>query len=836
LRLAYHGEHIMSAMLFDLRHALRTLLKAPVFTTVTIVTLALGIGANSAMFSLVNAALLRPLGYVDSERLVLMYEGIPQAGLPKLPGSAPDIIDMRQYQRSFSRLAAFTEQTMELSGVGQPERLTAVRVEPDIFPMLGIEPIVGRTFAAEEDRPGVHVAVLGYPLWQRLFGGRPDAIGSVVRLDRRAYTIVGVMPSSFEFPKRGPMFNATPADLWIPMAWTDAQREARGSMFNNSILGRLKPGVSFEQASADLTALGPRIRENYPPILRNSRYQLEIFGAPLRDEIAGQIRTPLLVLFAAVGLVLLVACANVANLILSRAASRQRELNVRLALGAPRSRLLQLLLCESLALALTGGVLGLVAARVVLDAVPAVLATGLPGLQDVALDGRVVMFTVGVSMLTAVIFGLVPLFTSERDVSAALHEGSARTAGGTRGHRVQQVLVTVTVGLAVVLLVGAGLLVRSFSALMATDPGFNPQQVLTLSVALPIDAYASGSSVGAFARALHERLRSIPGVRGVSLSTDVPLESNERRAMTPDSVAESGAPPSVALTWTVGDYFGTLGVPIRRGRTFTSTEDDEFRPVAIVSESLAARFWPGQDAVGKQIKSGLRETKRPWLEIVGIAGDAHDGPLTNEPTIHVYVPFSHILPDLDQLGEAGSGFGRTLRIALLAQGDPAALVTPARAQIAQLDSALPVTRIATMEQQVADSMAPQSFSTAVLAAFAAGALLLAAIGLYGVLAFAVAQRTREIGVRIALGASRRSVLAMVVRQGMLLVAAGLAIGLAGAVGLTRLMTTLLYRTQPFDPWTFATVPIVLATAALLACYLPARRAARVEPMVALRTE
>jgi putative ABC transport system permease protein len=836
LRLAYHGEHIMSAMLFDLRHALRTLLKAPVFTTVTIVTLALGIGANSAMFSLVNAALLRPLGYVDSERLVLMYEGIPQAGLPKLPGSAPDIIDMRQYQRSFSRLAAFTEQTMELSGVGQPERLTAVRVEPDIFPMLGIEPIVGRTFAAEEDRPGVHVAVLGYPLWQRLFGGRPDAIGSVVRLDRRAYTIVGVMPSSFEFPKRGPMFNATPADLWIPMAWTDAQREARGSMFNNSILGRLKPGVSFEQASADLTALGPRIRENYPPILRNSRYQLEIFGAPLRDEIAGQIRTPLLVLFAAVGLVLLVACANVANLILSRAASRQRELNVRLALGAPRSRLLQLLLCESLALALTGGVLGLVAARVVLDAVPAVLATGLPGLQDVALDGRVVMFTVGVSMLTAVIFGLVPLFTSERDVSAALHEGSARTAGGTRGHRVQQVLVTVTVGLAVVLLVGAGLLVRSFSALMATDPGFNPQQVLTLSVALPIDAYASGSSVGAFARALHERLRSIPGVRGVSLSTDVPLESNERRAMTPDSVAESGAPPSVALTWTVGDYFGTLGVPIRRGRTFTSTEDDEFRPVAIVSESLAARFWPGQDAVGKQIKSGLRETKRPWLEIVGIAGDAHDGPLTNEPTIHVYVPFSHILPDLEQLGEAGSGFGRTLRIALLAQGDPAALVTPARAQIAQLDSALPVTRIATMEQQVADSMAPQSFSTAVLAAFAAGALLLAAIGLYGVLAFAVAQRTREIGVRIALGASRRSVLAMVVRQGMLLVAAGLAIGLAGAVGLTRLMTTLLYRTQPFDPWTFATVPIVLATAALLACYLPARRAARVEPMVALRTE
>jgi putative ABC transport system permease protein len=827
----------LGSLLFDFRHSVRTLLKAPVFTTVTILTLALGIGANSAMFSLVNAALLRPLGYVEPERLMFIYEGFPQANLPKFPGSAPDIIDMRQYQRSFSRLAAFDEQEMELSGHGQPQRLTTVRVESDLFPMLGVAPILGRTFRPEEDRPGVTVAVLGYPLWQRLFNGRPEAVGAVVRLDRRPYTVVGVMPASFEFPKRGPQFNGTPADLWVPMGWSDMQRQARGSMFNNSILARLKPGVSIEQAMSELKGLGPRIRENYPPVLRNPRFHLEIAGIPIREEISGQIRTPLLVLFAAVGLVLLVACTNVATLVLSRAASRRRELNVRLALGASRIRVLQLLLSESFLLAIAGGMLGLAAARLVLDAVPAVLSTSLPGLQDVALDGRVLAFTLGVSILTAIVFGLVPMFTSDRDVSVALHDGAGRTTGGPRVHRVQQALVTVTVSVAVVLLVGAGLLVRSFAALTAADPGFRPQQVLTLSVALPIDAYPTGQSVGIFVKNLHERLQAIPGVRRASLSTDVPLESNERRAMTPETTADaSNRAPSVALSWTFGDYFGTLGVPITRGRAFTSVEEALPRPVAIVSEALAAKYWPGQDPVGKRIKYGLPESPTPWLEIVGIAGNAHDGPLTNEPTIHVYVPFNHILPELDRLGKAGIGFGRTIRLALEARSDPSALVAPTREQVAAVDPALPVTRIATMEQQIAESIAPQSFSTAVLTAFAAGALLLAAIGLYGVLAFAVAQRTREIGVRIALGASRGSVLALVVREGMALVAIGLIFGLAGAIATTRLMTTLLYRTEPLDPWTFAAVPVVLASVALLACYLPARRAARVEPMVALRTE
>ena len=824
----------MSSLMFDLRHAIRTLIKAPVFAAVTVLTLALGIGADSAIFSLVNAALLRPLGFADADRLILIHEGIPQADMPKIPASAPDIIDLQSYQRSFSGLGTYRNGSFELSGRGEPRRIPGTRISASLFPLLGAEPMLGRHFTDEEDTPGHDVVLLSYRLWQQIFAGQPDAVGSTIRLDRRPFTIVGVMPASFEFPKRGPQFNNEPADIWIPIAFSPFERQARGSMFNNSVIARLKPGTSFEQASAELAALGPRIRENYPPEIRNSPYQLELSGSPLRDEIAGRVRTPLLVLFAAVGLVLLVACANVANLVLSRAASRHRELNVRLALGAPRARILQLLLCESVLLAAAGGALGLLVGSAALRALPAVLATSLPGIQDVTLDARVLAFTLGVSVLTAILFGLVPMFTSDRNVSAALHDGSGRTAGGTRGHRIQQALVTVTVSLAVVLLVGAGLLARSFAALTRVDPGFRPHQVLTMSVALPAQGYPGADRVAAFARAVHERARELPGTRAASVSSDVPLESGERRAFAPDVPAGSGAPTSVALTWTFGDYFRTLGIPLVRGRAFTPEEDTEVRPVVVVSESLARQFWPGQDPIGKRLKWGLASSRTPWLTIVGVVGDVHDGPIGVEPTIHAYAPFSHLVPELRDFTIANATID--LRVALLAAGDPATLAQPARRLVAAIDPSLPVTKMATMEQQVADTVAPQRFSMLVLAAFAGGALLLAAIGLYGVLAFAVAQRTREIGVRIALGASHGGVLRMVVRQGMTLVAVGLVVGLVLAFAVTRAMTSLLYRTEPFDPVTFAAVPLVLAAVALLACYLPARRASRVEPVVALRTE
>jgi len=833
----HEKEGPMSSLAFDLRHAVRMLAKAPAFTIVTILTLGLGIGANTATFSLVNTALLTPLGYHDPDRLALVYEGIPQASLPKLPASPPDLLDFKRYQTSFSGVAAFRSSSIELSGGHEPQRIDIARVSAELFPVLGVNAVIGRTFTSSEDAPGHDVVVLSYGLWQRLFGGRPDIVGATVRLDRRPFEVIGIMPESFEFPKRGPVFNGTPAQAWIPIAFSEAEtgEAARGMFFNNSVVARLKPGLSLEEAHSELAVLAGRIRENYPPVLKKTSWQLAMSAAPLRDEIAGQIRTPLLLLFAAVALVLLVVCANVANLILSKAASRQHELGVRLALGAPRARLLQLLLCESVLLSVAGGVLGVGIAAVILRTLPSVIATSLPGLDTVAMDYRVLTFTLSVSMLTALAFGLVPLVTSDNRVSSALHEAGARTAGGGRGQRVQQVLVTATVTMAVVLLVGAGLLVRSFTALVATETGFLANQVLTISVDLPREAYPRGETVMRFAQNMLGSAKALAGVRAASISTDVPLESNESRGMTAEAPTSTGSSPAVIVTWTFGDYFRALGVPLKAGRSFTSDEDTQIRPVAIVSESLARHYWPGQHAIGKRIKWGVGESRAPWMTIVGVARDAKDGAIRDDPRMHVYVPFALLMPEIDGL-PAGSPFGRQLRIALLSGSEASTLIPAGRSALTALDPALPVTRIATMRRSLDAALAPQRFSTLVLSAFAAGALLIAAVGLYGVLAFAVSQRTREIGVRIALGARVSDVVALVVRQGMRLVAVGMVLGLIGALALGRVMGALLYRTDHYDPLTFIVCPIVLGLVALVACYLPARRAARIEPLTALRTE
>jgi predicted permease len=829
------GESQMGSVLFDLRHSVRALISSPIFTAVTVITLALGIGANSAIFSLVNAVLLRPLGYQDPERLMMIHEIIPESRVPRFGVSPADYADLDQYQGSFTDIGAYRTRAMELSGSGTPESISVAQTTAAVFPLLGAAAADGRTFLPAEDQSEQSVAVITESLRRRRFAAS-SPVGERIVLDRRPYTIVGVMPAGFEFPKRGPQFNGSPAEVFLPLVFNPFERQARGMFYNHSVIGRLKDGVTMEQAARDTAALAARISENYPAQLRNSGMTLQIAATPMLEEISGQVRRPLLILLGAVGLVLVVACANVANLFLSRAVARQREMGVRVALGASRHRLFQMLLVESLLLALASGAAGLLIANWVLRAVPAVLTASLPGLSDVSLDIRVVSFTIGLSIVTALFFGLVPMVAGmKRELTDALREG-ARSAGGRRQHRLQGGLVVASVALAFVLLVASGLLIRSFNNLMNAESGIHALNVLSLEVSLPYAGYNQAPRVRSFYQTVHERITAIPGVRAGVVTTDLPLRADgERRAFFPEGADPSGGiPPSIALTWSHGNYFTTFGIPLIRGRNFTTEEQMENRLVVIVSKNLADRYWPGEDPIGKRLKWGLASSPGPWQTVVGVAGDVVDGPLGSVPVIHVYSPYSETN---DQgLASPIGGLWRNMKVAVNGEVDAAALTTSVRAAIAAVDPALAIANVTTMREVVRDLSAPQRFSASVLTAFAAGALLLAGIGLFGVLAFGVAQRTREIGVRVALGAARSEVVGLIVKQGMLLVAIGLVIGLFGSLAATRVMQSLLYETDVYDPLTFAIVPALLAIVSLGACYVPARRAAIVDPMVTLRSE
>jgi putative ABC transport system permease protein len=837
---APRGEPVMRSLAFDVRHGFRALCKAPAFTFVTVATLALGIGANSAIFSLVNAVLVRPLGYHAPDRLMLVYEAIPESGMARFDVSPPDYLDLVQYQQVFSAMGAYRTRSFELSGAGDPEQIDAAEVTTTLFAVLGSDAAHGRTFVADDERES-NVAVISHGLWMRRFGGG-DPLGAAIVLDRRPYTIVGVMPASFEFPKRGASSNAEPADVWLPLVFNPFERQARGMFYNQSVLGRLRDGVPPAQAARDLSALARRIQDNYPAALRNA-FTLRIEASMLVDELSGQVRRPLLILLAAVGLVLLVACANVANLVLSRSVVRQREIGVRAALGASRLRLFQVLLAEGVLLAAAGGALGLALGYWSVKAVPAVLATSLPGVSDVRIDWRVVAFTSLLSLGSAILFALVPLGAGlRRDLHDLLREGSPRTSGGRRQHRVQATLVVGSVALAFILLVCAGLFVRSFRNLVGDHTGVGTSNVLTLQVRLPYAGYNDAGRIRTFYRTLEEQLRTTPGVGAAAIATDLPLEPDgERRAFTAEHAAAPDAPQSLGVTWIHGDHFAVYGIPIVAGRAFSGDEQRENRRVVIVSQRLADTYWPGQDAVGKRLKWGLSSSTSPWMTVVGVSGDVVEGPPGSTPFPHIYVPYSE-LPDAG-LAAPLAGLWRRFVIGIsgdvigahgLVRTDAASFASVARARIAALDPALAVTDVQTIAQLEHDRSAPQRFSATVISGFGGGALLLAAIGLYGVLAFSVSQRRREIGVRLALGADRRNVLGLVVRQGMTLAVIGLLLGAAGAAAATRLLRALLFETSIYDPTTFIVVPVLLAAVAFVAAYLPARRAANVDPMVALR--
>jgi putative ABC transport system permease protein len=827
------GEPFMRSLLFDLRYGIRALLKAPAFTIITVATLALGIGANSAIFSLVNAVLVRPLGYEEPDRLMLVYEAIPESGVPRFDVSPPDYLDLVKYQQVFSSIGAYRTRTFELSGGGEPEQIDAAEVTASVFPVLGINAARGRTFLADEDQRQSNVAIISHTFAARRFSAR-DPLGAAILLDRVPYTIVGVMPASFEFPKRGASSNAQPADVWLPLVFNPFERnQARGMMYNHTVIGRLRDGVPPEQASRDLAGLARRIQDNYPPQIRNA-FTLTIGTTMLLDELSGQVRRPLLILLAAVGLVLLVACANVANLVLSRSVVRQREIGVRAALGASRVRLFQVLLGEGLILAGCGGALGLALGYWSIKAVPAVLTTSLPGVSDIEIDWRVVGFTSALALGTAILFALVPLGAGlRRDLHDLLREGSPRTSAGRRQHRVQGTLVVASVALAFILLVCAGLFVRSFRNLVDEPSGVGTSNVLTMRVRLPSAGYGDPARIRAFYRTMEEELRTVPGVRAASLATDLPLEPDgERRAFTPEHASTPELPQSLAVTWVHGDYFSTYGIPIVAGRSFSSDELRENRRVAIINSRIADTYWAGQDPIGKRLKWGLKTSTAPWLTVVGVSGDVVEGPPGSVPIAHVYVPYTDI-PDAG-LAAPLAGLWRQFVIGIHGESDAASLAGIARAKVAALDPSLPVTKVQTIAQLEHDRSAPQRFSATVISGFGGGALLLAAIGLYGVLAFSVSQRRREIGVRLALGASRPSVVRLVVGQGMVLVGVGLVLGAASAAAVTRLLRATLFETNVYDPVTFLIVPILLAVVALAAAYVPARRAANLDPLVALR--
>jgi putative ABC transport system permease protein len=823
---AYIGE-----LLQDLRYAARILRKSPGFTAVAVLTLALGNGANTAIFSVVNAVLLSPLPYADADRLLLVKEVLPHAGPQPFDVSGPDIAQIQKLNHVFEKVGGFRVWTYEFSGRGEPQRVTADRISSDLFDVLGVQPIVGRVFTAEEELAGHSVVILSYGLWQRRFGGQHTVLGQAVNLDRKPYTIVGVMPQSFVLPLPG-MAQGVAAELWVPLGLTKGELEDVGDNFDYSVVARLKPGVSLGQVNADLQLVARGVLGTYAEWARGAHqslgdFQLGMAAQPLRDEVTGPLRPTLLVLLGSVGLVLLIACVNVANLLMMRAAGRQKEMAVRLAIGAGRFRLLRQFLVEGLLLSFLGGALGLAVAVWFKDALVAGMPASVPRFHSIELNWAVLLFTFLIVSVVGIVFGALPaIWTSRTDPNSSLKDGGRGTSESAERQRTRALFVVVEVALSVMLLIGAGLLVRSFQRVLNTNPGFRPEHVLTASIDLPPEEYSKDEQVISFYKQLTDRLRQTPGVLAVGGSTDLPLLGAWTHAFTLEGYRPSPGSGLLMCYHSViyGDYLQVMGIPLLRGRYFSEHDVSDSMHVLIVSESLAMEYWPGQDPLGKRLKWGTAESTDHWLTIVGLVGDVKQGPLDSVTALHTYEPYA-------QLGAAPS-----LRIAVRTQGEPASVAAAVRSAAWGLDRQLALGNVRPMDEVISRSTAARRFNLLVVGAFAVLALALAALGIYAVLAFSVARRTHEIGVRMALGARGGDVVRLVLAQGLRVTAIGILFGVAGALGLTRFLGSLLYEVRPTDPPTFAAVLLLLLGVSIAASYLPARRAMRVDPMVALRYE
>ncbi len=815
----------METLWQDLWFGIRSLAKKPGFTAVAVLSLAIGIGANSAIFSVTNALLLRPLPYKDAERLAILWNRSPGLGVAQDWFSPAQYWDVKTQNHVFEQTAVTIGGSFNLTGTGNPEHVDGARVSSSLFPLLGANALHGRVFSAEEDTPGkAQSVILSYGFWQRRFSSDAGAVGKTLALNGTNFSIVGVMPPGFSLTKEVMLtVNAIErADVLLPLPMGENARTNRGNEDFN-IFAKLKPGVTVAQAQADMDLLTARLRRdfpaNYPP---NSGLTFSV--VPLLQEVVGEISRSLMILFGAVGFVLLIACANVANLLLARAAVRQKEIAIRAAMGASRLRLIRQMLTESTVLAGLGGAVGVLFAVWAVKAMRVFGPENIPRLDEISIDGRVLAFTCATALLTGILFGLVPaLRTSKVDLNDVLKEGGRGTSG-SRHQKTRKLLVVAEVALSLMLLVGAGLLIRSYRHIWNASPGFNPDNLLSLRLTLPAYKYGPPEAIGNFYRQSQEKVRALTGVESVSVSYSLPM-SAVAFAWEPITVEgyvpKGGEASIISNTRIVGaNYFRTMQIPLIRGRYFNEFDKKGSQEIAVVSESTAQRFWPNQDPIGKRLKRGNGEN---WLTVVGVINDAKQFSAEKEPPVTVYYPHEQYL-------------SRNMFMLVRTKSDPAQLTAAVTREIQSLDSDLPVFDVKTMEGRLHESLARRRFSMLLLGVFAVIAVMLAAVGIYGVMAYSVNQRTHEIGIRLALGALPANIQTLVLRQSLTLVSVGIGLGLAGAFALTRAMASLLFGVSATDIVTFALTSLLLGGVAMLASYLPARRAAKVDPMIALRYE
>jgi putative ABC transport system permease protein len=812
----------METFLRDVSFSFRMLGRRPGFTVAALIGLGLSIGANTAIFSMVNSIVLRQLPFKDSERLVWVWS--TRTDRDKAPFSVPDFLDERDQNQTLEHMSAFSDWSANLTGGGDSERIQGLRISANVFRMLGVEAVAGRALIPEDDNAGsAPVVVVTHGLWKRRFGGDPGLVGRTLTLNDESYTVVGVLPPNFVFP-------GTRAELAIPIRLeVDPRRTERDSNFLRAI-ARLKPGVTQQQAQADLTSIARNLQEQYP---KTNARKTSVTLVSLRDHIVGDYQAALLMIMGAVGLVLLIACANIGNLLLARSSARTKEIAIRMALGASRGRLIRQLLTESVLLAVLGGMLGLFLAHLGRGLLMSLTPADLPRASEVDTDWRVLGFTLGLSVLVGIIFGLAPaLVGSKANLSEDLKAGSRGTTGGNGRSRTRGFLVISEVGLSLMLLISAGLFVKSFTRLQQVDPGFNAENLLVVSLSLPKTRYSDRASVVNFYDKIAPRIQSLPGVKSVGAASILPLSGLIARVdyvvvgRPPVSASER---PSAQARMVSPDYFTTMGIPILRGRDFSTQDTPRSQPVAVISEALANTYWPSENAIGAHLMIDDGPELRD-VEVVGVVGNVKHIRLDEEPSADIYVPF-HQIPD-----DAVAWLINTMSLMVRTNSEPLAMAGAVRQEVHSVDATVPASSHRTMEQLISASIAPRRFNLLLVGAFAAVALLLAATGIYAVISYAVTQRTQEIGIRMALGAQPAHVMGLIVRQTLTLLIMGVVAGLIGAAASTSLIASLLFRVNAIDIPTFVLTSVLLICVGLLASYLPARRAMRVNPLTALRAE